>query len=139
VGLLAGDDLMFPESADSLAKLGADLVCVPALWRNRRQKFIWEARLGEQMHLAIANQWGDSGNNPALGGSVIYGYSRYPEKRIKVESPAEGDRINIMQLNAQGARDKRFVENIDYDVLLRIKDAGISTTKEVSTPGLLRA
>lgn len=118
VGMLAGYDLMFPESADSLAKLGTDLLCVPALWGDRKSKFIWEARLGEQMHLAVANQWGNFGKFHALGGSVIYSYSRYPEKRFKLESPAEGDRVNIMRLSAKDAREKRFLENIDYDALL---------------------
>ncbi len=118
VGMLTGCDLMFPESADALAKLGTDLLCVPALWEDHRSKFIWEARLGEQMHLAVANQWGDSGKFHALGGSLIYSYSRYPEKRRKLESPAGGDRVNIMWLCAKEAREKRFVENIDYGVLL---------------------
>ena len=118
VGMLAGCDLMFPESADALAKLGTDLLCVPALWEDQKSKFIWEARVGEQMHLAIANQWGDFGKFHALGGSLIYSYSRYPEKRLRLESPAAGDKINIMQLHAKDAREKRFVENIDYTVLL---------------------
>ncbi|MDD4238517.1 MAG: carbon-nitrogen hydrolase family protein [Desulfotomaculaceae bacterium] len=118
VGMLAGYDLVFPESADALAKLGTDLLCVPALWEDRKSKFIWEARLGEQMHLAVANQWGDFGKFHALGGSLIYSYSRYPEKRLKLESPAGGDKVNIMRLCAKEAREKRFVENIDYDVLL---------------------
>ncbi|TEB07817.1 (R)-stereoselective amidase [Pelotomaculum schinkii] len=119
VGMLAGCDLMFPESADALAKLGTDLLCVPALWGDCESKFIWEARLGEQMHLAVANQWGDFGKFHALGGSLICSYSRYPEKRLKLESPAEGDKVNIMRLSGKEARDKRFVENIDYEVLLQ--------------------
>ncbi len=118
VGLLAGYDLMFPESAESLAKRGADLLCVPALWEERWSKFIWEARLGEQMHLAVANQWGDAGELCAIGGSVIYGYSRCPEKMLKQESPSEGDTINILRLNSKDTREKKFVENIDYDALL---------------------
>lgn len=105
-------------SADSLAKWGADLLCVPALWGDRKSKFIWEARLGEQMHLAIANQWGDFGRFQAIGGSLIHSYSRYPEKRLKLESSAEGDRVNIMRLSAKDAREKRFLENIDYGDLL---------------------
>ena len=118
VGMLAGYDLMFPESVDSLAKWGTDLLCVPALWGDRKSKFIWEARMGEQMHMAVANQWGSFGKFHALGGSIIYSYSRYPEKRLKLESPAEGDRVNIMRLSAKDAREKRFLENIDYDILL---------------------
>ncbi len=66
-GMLAGCDLIFPESADSLAKLGTDILCAPALWGDRKSKFIWEARLGEQMHLAVANQWGEFGKFHALG------------------------------------------------------------------------
>lgn len=122
VGMLLGYDLMFPEGVDCLAKWGTDLLCVPAFWGDRKSKFIWEARLGEQMHLAVANQWGDFGRFHALGGSLIYSYSRYPEKRLKLESPAEGDDVNIMRLNAKDVREKRFVENIDYGVLLDLGD-----------------
>lgn len=118
IGLLAGYDLMFPECAESLAKRGADLLCVPALWEYHRSKFIWEARLGEQMHLAIANQWGDARGLYAAGGSGIFGYSRYPEKMLRSESPAEGDTVNVLRLNSADAREKKFLENIDYDDIL---------------------
>lgn len=74
--------------------------------------------MGEQMHLAVANQWGNFSKFHALGESVIYSYSRYPGKRLKLESPAEGERVNIMRLGTKDAREKRFLENIDYDVLL---------------------
>lgn len=119
IGLVAGCDLMFPECVESLAKRGADLLCAPALWEDRRSKFIWEARLGEQTHLAIANQWGDAGGFYAVGGSVIFGYSRYPEKMLRSESPAEGDGINVLRLNSADAREKKFLENIEYDVILK--------------------
>lgn len=119
IGLLDGCALMFPECAESLAKRGADLLCAPALWVDRRSKFIWDARLGEQMHLAVANQWGDAGGLYATGGSVILGYSRYPEKMLRSESPAEGDGINFLRLNSADAREKKFLENIDYDVILK--------------------
>ncbi|MEG3071328.1 MAG: nitrilase-related carbon-nitrogen hydrolase [Candidatus Syntrophopropionicum ammoniitolerans] len=59
LGLLAGDDLLFPESAESLAKRGTDLICTPAAWTNSKMCFIWEARMGEQAHLVVANQWGE--------------------------------------------------------------------------------
>lgn len=117
-GLLAGNDLMFPECAESLAKRGADILCVPALWEDRGSKFIWDARLGEQMHLAVANQWGDAGGLCAAGGSVILGYSRYPEKMFRLESPAEGDAVNVRRLSSGDTREKKFLENIDYDAIL---------------------
>ena len=123
IGLLIGHDLMFPEAADSLAKLGADMLCAPALWENASSKFIWEARLGEQMHLAIANQWGNFGRFHALGESLLCNYSRYPEKISRLWSPLEKDAINIMRLGTKDAREKRFLENIDYGVLLNLKSA----------------
>lgn len=119
IGLLAGCDLMFPECAESLAKRGADLLCAPALWEDHRSKFIWEARLGEQTHLAVANQWEDAGGINAVGGSAIFGYSRFPEKMLRSESPDVGDEINFLLLNSADAREKRFLENIDYDVILK--------------------
>ncbi|MDD4162336.1 MAG: carbon-nitrogen hydrolase family protein [Methanothrix sp.] len=130
IGMLIGHDLMFPEAADSLAKLGADMLCVPALWENAGSKFIWEARLGEQMHLAIANQWGNfccssaSGSLHALGESLLCNYSRYPEKISRLWSPLDEDAINIMRLGTKDAREKRFLENIDYGVLLDLGEPG---------------
>ncbi|MCX6676636.1 MAG: carbon-nitrogen hydrolase family protein [Methanothrix sp.] len=120
VGMQIGCDLLFPEGSDSLAKIGTDLLCVPAFWVDSKSKFIWEARLAEQMHLAIANQWGDIGGLHALGGSLLCSYSRYPEKRKKSESPAEGDWIEIMQLGTKNSREKRFSENVEYNVLLNL-------------------
>ncbi|MDK2820275.1 MAG: hypothetical protein PWP31_240 [Clostridia bacterium] len=116
--MLLGYDLLFPEAAECLAKWGTDLLCVPALWEDRRNKFIWEARLGEQMHLAVANQWGNFGKFHALGGSLMYSYSRYPEKRFKLEALPEGDDVNIMRFRTKEVREKRFVENVDYNVLM---------------------
>lgn len=121
IGMLVGHDLMFPEAADSLAKLGADMLCVPTLWEDAQAKFIWEARLGEQMHLAIANQWGNFGKLHALGESLLCNYSRYPERISRRWSPSKGEAINIMRLGTKDAREKRFLENIDYSVLLDLK------------------
>ncbi len=118
IGLLAGDDLLFPESAESLAKRGADLICAPAAWDDMRRLFIWEARLGEQTHLAVANQWGEAAGVRLAGHTAIYGYSRFPEKLIRAEAAAEGDEIKILRLNAKNARDKRFLENINYGPIL---------------------
>jgi predicted amidohydrolase len=125
IGMLIGYDLMFPEAVDSLAKLGADMLCVPALWDDAKAKFIWEARLGEQMHLAIANQWGNCGRIKALGESLLCNYSRYPEKISRLLSPSEGDDINIVRLGTKDAREKRFMENIDYGVLLDLTNLKI--------------
>lgn len=119
VGLLAGDDLLFPESAESLAKRGADLICAPAAWNDSKRRFIWEARMGEQMHLAVANQWGEAADMRMAGFAAIYGYSRFPEKIMRAEAAAEGDEINILRLNSLVAREKKFMENIDYDTILK--------------------
>jgi len=123
VGMLIGHDLMFPEAADSLAKLGADMLCVPALWSDASTKFIWEARLSEQTHLAIANQWGNCGRLRALGESLLCNYSRYPERIASSSSPSEGDDINILKFQTKDSREKRFMENIDYGVLLDLTNS----------------
>jgi predicted amidohydrolase len=124
IGLLSGGDLLFPESAESLAKRGADLICAPALWHGTRRRFIWEARQGEQTHLAVANQWGEAAGLRVAGSSAIYGYSRFPEKRLKAEAAAEGDEITILRLSAADSREKRFLENIDYDIMLDYNHPG---------------
>jgi predicted amidohydrolase len=121
IGMLIGHDLIFPEAADSLAKLGTDMLCVPALWEDGGLMFIWEARLGEQMHLAVANQWGDFGRLHARGESILSNYSRYSEQISMLRSPPEGDDINIMKLGTENVREKRFMENIDYDLLLDLE------------------
>lgn len=118
IGMLIGCDLMFPESSDSLAKLGCDMLCVPALWENAGSKFIWEARLAEQMHLVIANQWGNFRGLKALGESLLCNYSRYPEKISRLWSPSEGDAISFMNFGTKDSREKRFLENVDYEALL---------------------
>jgi predicted amidohydrolase len=118
VGILLGYDLFFPESLESLAKQGVDVLCVPALWNDEKSQFIWEARIAEQMHLVVANQWGSSGSFCALGGSLIYSYSRYSERRVRIVSPVNEDRINIMLLNPKETRQKKFLEEVDYDLLL---------------------
>lgn len=38
IGMLIGHDLIFPEAPDSLAKLGADMLCVPALCSDHQSK-----------------------------------------------------------------------------------------------------
>ena len=121
IGMLIGCDLMFPESSDSLAKLGCDMLCVPALWENAGNKFIWEARLAEQMHLVIANQWGNFKGLKALGESLLCNYSRYPEKISRFWSPSEGDAINFMNFGTKDSREKRFLENVDYEALLDLR------------------
>ena len=135
IGLALGHDLMFPEASDSLAKLGADMLCVPALWTEQSSKFIWEARLGEQMHLAVANQWGELGRQhhpdgsgnliatdlTATGESLLAGYSRYPERISLQRSSATGNEVNILNLATKDSREKKFLENIDYSVLLKLK------------------
>ncbi|MFZ2472825.1 MAG: carbon-nitrogen hydrolase family protein [Methanothrix sp.] len=126
VGMLLGHDLMFPEAAESLAKLGADILCVPALWKDAGSKFIWEARLGEQMHMAVANQWGNCGGLHALGESLLCSYSRYPERISSLSSPPQGDIINIAKFGTKDSREKRFMENIDYSVLLDLTKPEIS-------------
>ncbi|MFB3765635.1 MAG: carbon-nitrogen hydrolase family protein [Methanotrichaceae archaeon] len=118
IGMLIGHDLMFPEASDSLAKLGADMLCVPALWNDAGTKFVWETRLSEQMHLAIANQWGNCGRLHAIGESLLCNYSRYPERITSLSSPSEGDDINIMKFHTKDTRERRFMENIDYGMLL---------------------
>jgi len=118
IGMLLGYDLMFPEASDSLAKLGADMLCVPALWGDARSRFIWEARQSEQMHLAVANQWGDCGGLHSAGESLLCSYSRYQERVVRRSSPATGDAVNIVQMDTKDTREKRFLENIDYGMLL---------------------
>jgi len=124
IGMLIGHDLIFPEAAESLAKLGSDMLCVPALWDDGRIKFIWEARLGEQMHLAVANQWGRFGNLRAVGESLLCNYSRYPERICRAWSGSDADAVNIMRLGTKEAREKRFLENVDYGVLLDLNNPG---------------
>ncbi|MFB3765185.1 MAG: hypothetical protein ACE14P_08035 [Methanotrichaceae archaeon] len=96
-------------------------IIVTSLWSDDNPNFIWKVRRGEQMHLAIANQWGNCGRPYALGESLLCSYSRYPEKIARLSSPSEGDAINILKFQTKDAREKGFIENIDYGVLLNLK------------------
>ncbi len=119
IGILIGNDLMFPEASESLSKLGADMLCVPAFWLDKEKQFIWKARLAEQMHLSIANQWGIFGNMTALGNSMIHSYCKNTEQSIYRESPSDGDDIKILKINTKDVREKKFIENINYNILLK--------------------
>ena len=123
-GLLLGHDLFFPESLETLAKQGVDVLCVPALEDDEKSWIIWEARIAEQMHLVVANQGGRSrnGSSSGPGGSLIYSYSLDPEKRIRMLSPAAEEKINIMLLNPRETRQKKFLEQVDYDLLLNERE-----------------
>lgn len=123
IGMLLGYDLMFPEASDSLAKLGADILCVPALWDNAKTRFIWQARQSEQMHLAVANQWGECGGLHSAGESLLYSYSRYQERITRLISPARGDAVHVVRLDTKDTREKRFLENIDYGMLLDLRSS----------------
>ncbi len=124
LGMLLGCDLLFPEATECLAKKGADLLCVPSAWTDASGQFVWPARLTEQMHLVIANQW-DYGRDASGGGrSVIYSYALDPGQRQVRQSPPQSDAINILRLRIQDARDKKFVERINYDYLLDLGESG---------------
>ncbi|MEL7564907.1 MAG: carbon-nitrogen hydrolase family protein [Dehalobacterium sp.] len=118
IGMLTGNDLLFPESTESLAKMGTDLVCVSSFWDHEQNKFIWEARLGEQMHLCVANQWGQVGDFPVAGQSTIFSFHPDPEECRKIESPAEGNCLIHATIQAENARKKKFVEKVNYHTLL---------------------
>ncbi|MDH7576539.1 MAG: carbon-nitrogen hydrolase family protein [Bacillota bacterium] len=129
VGLLLGSDLLFPESAESLAKRGVDLLCVPAFWTEKEILFLWEARAVEQqVHLVVANQWGGEGSCGA-GGSFIFSYARHPEKRQKIAAPGAGDEIRVLLLNPLSTRQKRFLEAVDYEPLLSKNDRAFKKWK----------
>ncbi|MGB9802321.1 carbon-nitrogen hydrolase family protein [Desulfofundulus sp.] len=119
VGLLLGYDLFFPESVENLSKQGVDILCVPALWDDEKSRFIWEARVAEQVHMAVANQWGTLvDGHSACGGSLVLAYARYAGECRRVVSPSRGDHINLLVLNPGATRQKRFLEHVDYSLLL---------------------
>lgn len=72
VGMLLGTDMYFPEAPRVLAKQGADLLLVPAVWPGRDDRVLWRDRWqNNDVLLAVCNQAG-----PAGGGSAIYGDHR---------------------------------------------------------------
>lgn len=120
VGLLMGTDLLFPECVHALAKRGTDLVCAPSLWMERQNRYLWEARMVEmQVHMVVSNQWGGEKALVSAGGSAIYSFHRYPEKRMQVTAADNQDDIKFLGLDPKDARQKRFLELASYDPLLR--------------------
>ncbi|MEN6388977.1 MAG: carbon-nitrogen hydrolase family protein [Syntrophomonas sp.] len=119
VGLLMGTDLLVPECMHALAKRGTDLVCAPSLWMERQNRYLWEARMVEmQVHLVVSNQWGGETASSFPGGSAIYSFHRYPEKRMQVTAAEDEDDIQLLCLDPKDARQKRFLELASYDPLL---------------------
>jgi hypothetical protein len=71
------------------------------------------------MHLCVANQWGEFGKLTALGSSMIHSYCKNTEQSKCIESPGEGDDIKVLKMNTKDVREKKFIENIDYNILLK--------------------
>lgn len=135
LGMLLGWELLFPEAVESLAKKGADLLCVPSAWADASCQIVWPARLSEQMHLAIANQW-DYGLEDSGGGrSSIYSYALDPGQRQVRQSPPQSDGFIVLRLRIQDARDKKFVERINYDHLLDLGERAVPGME--SAPGTI--
>jgi predicted amidohydrolase len=123
VGLLLGRDLFFPESAECLAKRGVDLLCVPSFCTAEENLFLGDTRATEQqLHLVMANQWGEDGDCDAVGGSAVYSYSRQPEKSRTLLAGDEGDEVLALPLDPLLTRQKKFLEAADYDLLLMKND-----------------
>lgn len=57
-----------------------------------------------------------------MGGSLIFSYARCPEKRQKIAAPGAGDEFRILLLNPLATRQKRFLETVDYELLLSKDD-----------------
>lgn len=125
IGMLLGYDLLFPEVVECLAKKGTDVLCVPSAWYNGGNQTLWQARLSEQLHLVVANQWEHGRIANGCGRSAIYSYALDPCQREMQQSPPQGDAINIHRLRIKDTRDKRFLERINYDFLLDPGRTGI--------------
>lgn len=83
VGLLVGNDLVFPESARVLALLGVDLIAAPTTWRRE-----WRAG-SSRPNVSAENRWPWSPRHaPTHPPARPAASSRYPEYRF----PKTGER-----------------------------------------------
>jgi 5-aminopentanamidase len=109
LGTMLCYDWRFPESARSLALLGADLIVCPSnLITNLWQKAMPVRALENKVYLACANRYGiETRNNEELlfkGESAIYDY----EGEILAKAPSAEETVLISVISPQMTRDKSF-------------------------------
>lgn len=121
VGLLLGHDLYFPESTECLAKRGVDLICIPSLRTATENLYLGDIRsLEQQLHLVITNQGGEDGDS--VGGSAIYCHHLLPEEKRTLFADNGRDEVLYSLLDPVHTRQKMFLKQADYDLLLREND-----------------
>lgn len=122
IGTMICYDWRFPESARSLALMGADLIVCPSnLVTHIWTKVMPTRAIENKVYLAVANRWGSetrTGETTAKepetvafnGQSHIYSYNG----EALAAAPAEGDAVLFASIEAHKTRDKSF--NSENDI-----------------------
>lgn len=118
VGLLVGNDLVFPESARVLALLGVDLIAAPTTWRREWESgLVAPERSAENRVALVAAARTDSPTGQASSIFAVPGEYRFP-KTGEVNMPdrldADGPGENVSDhIDLAPGRDKRLMKRTD--------------------------
>ncbi|MGK4006319.1 nitrilase-related carbon-nitrogen hydrolase [Sorangium sp. So ce1036] len=127
VGVLTGQDALFPETGTHLAKAGADLVLITSTsgsrapndplssigyhWDVDALRRMWKTRTNEVVHLA-ASDWTGNGILVANGGGYI----------SNMEDVGAGGRLKIMSLDTSTVRQKFLNSYYPFDLAALLDD-----------------
>ncbi|MBA7627742.1 hypothetical protein ES703_35209 [subsurface metagenome] len=106
---------MFPEAARTLALQGAQIICHPSnlVLPEYGQLTTRVRSMENRLYWILANRWGTE----ARGGKKLSytGCSQItaPDGRILAQAPAEGDALNIVEIDPASACDKRVTPRND--------------------------
>lgn len=104
VSLLSGPDLLAPETAEVLTKMGVDLVAVPAAVDIGPTEALWRSRAGSNLHIIVANLKGREG--------VFIGGYRTPISEVMAEGMA------ITTVDTAHVREKKVPRAVDVTPLV---------------------
>lgn len=104
IALMQGTDMLPPETAIVLEKMGVDVVAVNVDDANPILDNLWATRTGDYLHIIEANKQGDEG-------VFLGGYIANPSQKT-------GQGTVIMELNTKDVRSKKEPRFFDYGQLV---------------------
>ncbi|MEW6524298.1 MAG: nitrilase-related carbon-nitrogen hydrolase [Bacillota bacterium] len=123
VALLTATDLMVPETARTVAKKGADLICAPGAWADPSTTWLWDDRwAGNDTLLAVANLSGQG----FAGRSTVFG-NLEEKQRARVDADAGWACLTVDTKWERRIRQKEMLRRLQpgwYSPLVKGKHRG---------------